>query len=110
MADEYGLNVLGTDYDPEQIAIAKEKHPERECLHFRAEDASRMSFADGAFDLVLPKTSFTTSPPGRQPWGRSARVLRPAGYLIWMDFAYPRIVKGVFHPCALRRCTHGPIC
>ena len=98
LAEEYGLNVLGTDYDPEQIAIAKEKYPERECLHFRAEDASRMSFADLSFDLVLAQDVFHHIASWEAAVAEVGRVLRPGGYLIWMDFAYPRIVKGVFRP------------
>lgn len=102
LADEYGLHVWGTDYDPEQILIAREKHPETERLHFRAEDASRLSFDDASFDLVLAQDVFHHIAAWEAAVAEVGRVLRPGGYLIWMDFAYPRIVKQAFRPLVKR--------
>jgi ubiquinone/menaquinone biosynthesis C-methylase UbiE len=98
LADEYGLDVVGTDYDLEQIAIAKEKYPETENLRFRSEDASRLSFDDGSFDLVLAQDVFHHIAAWEAAVAEVGRVLRPGGYLMWMDFAYPKIVKGAFRP------------
>ena len=98
LADDYGLNVLGSDYDPEQIAIAKEKYPEKANLHFRTEDASRLDFGNESFDLVLAQDVFHHIAAWEAAVSEVGRVLRPGGYLIWMDFAYPEVVKKVFRP------------
>jgi cyclopropane fatty-acyl-phospholipid synthase-like methyltransferase len=58
LVETYGMNVYGTDFDPDQVKTAQELHPESEHLHFGVEDASNPSFTDSSFDLVLSQNVF----------------------------------------------------
>jgi 2-polyprenyl-3-methyl-5-hydroxy-6-metoxy-1,4-benzoquinol methylase len=42
----YPMDVVGTDSDPAQIEIARVRHPETDRLHYRVEDASKLSCTD----------------------------------------------------------------
>jgi ubiquinone/menaquinone biosynthesis C-methylase UbiE len=93
LAEAYAMQVQGTDYDPGQIEIARGVHPESERLRFRVEDAARLTFPDASFDLVLAQHMFHHVPDWRAAAREVARVLRPGGYLIWLDFAVPEMIK-----------------
>jgi ubiquinone/menaquinone biosynthesis C-methylase UbiE len=95
LADAYDLNVQGTDVDPEQIGIARTIQPESERLHFSVEDAAQLTFQDASFDLVLAQHMFHHLPDWKAAAREVARVLRPGGYLIWLDFAVPGVIKQV---------------
>lgn len=98
LAQEYGMNVFGTDYDPQQIAVAKQMYAERDNLHFQTEDASGLSFAEESFDLVIAQYMFHHVAAWDSAAGEIARVLRPGGYLLWTDFSYPRAAVRVLRP------------
>jgi ubiquinone/menaquinone biosynthesis C-methylase UbiE len=98
LAENYGMRVTGTDFDPEQVAIAKELNPENDDLHFQVEDASNLSFGDECFDLVLSQNVFHHVPRWDVAVQEVSRVLRPQGYFIWLDLAFPRIIKQIFQP------------
>jgi len=53
LSETYQMQVWGTDYDQKQIEIARRRHPENERLTYRVEDATRLSFQDVRFDLVI---------------------------------------------------------
>lgn len=93
LARELGFNVTGTDYDPEQVARARELHGEDAGLRFAVEDASRLGLPDASFDLVVSHHVFHHV----TAWGRVvdevARVLRPGGAFLWQDLALPRAGK-----------------
>jgi cyclopropane fatty-acyl-phospholipid synthase-like methyltransferase len=46
LAEKYGMQVTGTDYDPEQVALVKKKFTETENLQFRVADAVNLPFGD----------------------------------------------------------------
>jgi ubiquinone/menaquinone biosynthesis C-methylase UbiE len=98
LADTYAMNVCGTDFDPEQIEIARRMQPESDRLHFRVEDAAHLTFEDASFDLVLSQNVFHHVPDWEAAVREVARVLRPGGYFIWLDLAIPRLVKNVLQP------------
>jgi ubiquinone/menaquinone biosynthesis C-methylase UbiE len=98
LAEEYGMNVFGTDYDPKQVAAAKARHSQTKNLHYQTEDVSRLSFPDRSFDLVLAQDTFHHVAAWDSAAREIARVLRPGGYLIWMEFAYSKAVKRMFQP------------
>ena len=58
LADTYHMKVCGTDYDQEQIQIARKRHPENERLTYRVEDAMHLTFKNASFE-------FSTSSPSR---------------------------------------------
>ena len=52
VARVYGLQVTGVDVDPEQIRAAEQAGRGAPNVRFLTVDATRMPFADGAFDIV----------------------------------------------------------
>jgi len=82
LAQTYNVKVWGTDYDPEQIQIARKKHPENENLTYRVEDAARLSFPDASFDLVVSQNVFHHLPQWQTAAREINRVLRPGGFLL----------------------------
>lgn len=98
LANEYDLNVLGTDVDPEQIEIARQLQAESKQLRFSVEDAARLSFEESSFDLVLSQFVFHHMSNWREVVGETARVLRPGGYFMWLDVAFKKTTKRIISP------------
>jgi SAM-dependent methyltransferase len=98
LVETYGMNVYGTDFDPDQVTTARGLHLESERLHFGVEDASSLSFADSSFDLVLSQNVFHHIPDWKRAVREVRRVLRPEGYLIWYDLVFPKFIKRLFQP------------
>ena len=96
LADSYNFVVYGTDYDVDQIQLARKLQPTMEHLHFQVEDATKLSFADSSIDLVLSQNVFHHIPNWEAAIQDIARVLRSGGYLIWLDLTFPEIVKRIF--------------
>ena len=98
LAETYDYNVYGTDYDPEQIQLAKNLQPKLEHLHFQVEDATKLSFEDSNIDLVLSQNVFHHIPNWGDAIKEITRVLSSGGYFIWLDLTFPKIIKNVFLP------------
>jgi ubiquinone/menaquinone biosynthesis C-methylase UbiE len=98
LAETYEMNVYGTDYDVEQIQIARNMHPENAHLHYRVEDAANLSFQDASFDLVLSQNVFHHIPEWKTATKEIARVLKAGGYFIWLDLAFPKLIRTLFQP------------
>ena len=98
LAETYEMNVYGTDYDAEQIKNARNMQPEDAHLHYRVEDAANLRFQDASFDLVVSQNVFHHIPDWRSATIEVARVLRPGGYLIWLDLAFPKFIRKLFQP------------
>ena len=98
MASNYQMKVYGTDFDPEQIEIANKLFLEDDHLHFLVEDASNLNFELLSFDLVLSQNVFHHILAWETAVKEIVRVLRPGGYLIWLDLAFPRLVKDILQP------------
>ena len=98
MASNYQMKVYGTDFDPEQIELAKKLFLEDDHLHFLVEDASNLNFELLSFDLVLSQNVFHHIPAWEIAVKEIVRVLRPGGYLIWLDLAFPRLIKDILQP------------
>lgn len=98
LANNYQMKVYGTDSDPEQIEIAKKKYKENDHLHFMVEDASNLSYEFISYDLVLSQNVFHHIPAWETAVQEVVRVLRPGGYLIWLDLAFPRLIKDIVQP------------
>ena len=96
LTNEYGINVYGTDFDPEEIQLAKQLNNERDNLHFKVEDAAELSFADNSFDLVISQNVFHHIPNWQKAVSEIQRVLRPGGSLIWLDLVFPILLKKMF--------------
>jgi ubiquinone/menaquinone biosynthesis C-methylase UbiE len=98
LSEIYQMNVVGTDFDPAQVDIARSNYPENYRLQFRVEDASNLSFEDGSFDLVLSQNVFHHIPAWDVAVYEVSRVLRQGGYFIWLDLVFPRFVVTLFQP------------
>ena len=98
LSENYNMRVTGTDFDPEQIEMARRLHSEGERLGFKVEDASDLSFEDRSFDLVLSQNVFHHIPAWNKAVQEVARVLRDGGYFIWFDLAFPAFVKNLLRP------------
>ena len=96
LADSYNFVVYGTDYDVDQIQLARKLQPTMEHLYFQVEDAAKLSFEDSSIDLVLSQNVFHHIPNWEDAIQEIARVLRSGGYLIWLDLTFPEIVKRIF--------------
>jgi ubiquinone/menaquinone biosynthesis C-methylase UbiE len=98
LAETYNMKVWGSDYDHQQIQIARKRHPENEHLTYRVEDAAHLSFQDASFDLVVSQNVFHHLPDWQAAVKEVARVLRPRGFLIWLDLAFPKFFQKLFQP------------
>jgi SAM-dependent methyltransferase len=77
---------VGVDLLPERIEEARRVNP---TVRFICCDANHLEFPDGAFDLVVASTVFTSVLNGPDALARElARVLRPGGAIVWYDFRY----------------------
>jgi ubiquinone/menaquinone biosynthesis C-methylase UbiE len=98
LAETYGMDVYGTDFDPQEIELAKTWQSEHEKLHFVVEDATALSFEDNTFDLVISQNVFHHIPKWQMALTEIVRVLRHEGYLFWCDLAFPRTVIRILQP------------
>jgi ubiquinone/menaquinone biosynthesis C-methylase UbiE len=96
LSEKFQFDVYGTDYDKQQIALAKEMNRENELLHFQFEDAANLTFDTSCFDMVVSQHVFHHIPNWKSAIYEVARVLRPGGYFIWADFACSRTLQFLF--------------
>lgn len=72
-AREAGLNVTGIDIAPDMLDVARDKSPD---IAFARADATRLPFADGAFDHVVAVTSLCFVAEQARTLREMARVAR----------------------------------
>jgi ubiquinone/menaquinone biosynthesis C-methylase UbiE len=78
----------GIDISSERIERARELFP---AADIRLDDAVKMPWADGVFNLVIASTVFTSildQSIRRRIANEVVRVLAPRGALLWYDFAF----------------------
>jgi ubiquinone/menaquinone biosynthesis C-methylase UbiE len=107
LAKTYHMKIWGTDFDHKQIQIAREIHPENEHLTYQVEDAAHLSFQDARFDLVVSQNVFHHLSEWQTAAKEVARVLRPGGFLMWLDLVLPKLIARLLQPLAKR---HGLYC
>ena len=93
LSKTYDMNVVGTDFDPKQIALARERYPEESRLRFAVEDATDLSFPNESFDLVVAHNVFHHLSKWEDAFGEVRRVLRPGGLLDWLDLEFSSPVR-----------------
>jgi len=98
LARKYHLKVTGTDVDPEMIQFAKENIDDIPHIRFLEMDATKMSFEDNEFDIVLSFGVMHHIGDWEGALGEVSRVLKLQGYLIFGDFAYSRFTTRIFRP------------
>lgn len=94
MVERYGAQVVASDYDPAQVALAQERLADLdEQVELRVVDARAIPLDDAAFDAVF---SFGVLHHILSGWRAAvteiARVLKPGGWFIFTDLVVsPRI-------------------
>jgi len=78
--------VIGTDFVPEMLEIARNKAPG---IQFEVADVTKLPYGDQSFDVASISFGIrNVSDPGRG-LAEMARVLRPGGRLIVLEFGQP---------------------
>jgi ubiquinone/menaquinone biosynthesis C-methylase UbiE len=73
---------LGVDFAPAMVERATERHAAPPGLEFALDDAERLSFEDGRFDVVTCTFGLMYCYDARAAMAHMARVLRPGGTLL----------------------------
>ena len=87
MLVERGAHCIGIDVTPSMCARARER--DRSANVYACADAARLPFADASFDLVVSYITLVDIPDYRAAIAECARVLRPGGRLLSLDFNRP---------------------
>ncbi len=93
-----GARVVGLDVTPRMIALAREKRAAGQRTSFLVGDMMALPFPDASFDLVTTGYGLRNVPVLEPAVKEIARVLRPGGQLLSLDFNRPdnAIVRGVY--------------
>jgi ubiquinone/menaquinone biosynthesis C-methylase UbiE len=91
LAKTMGLEVVGVDVDPEQVAAAGKTAAAAGAagVRFLVADASRLPLADDEFDLVYTNKTTHHVPDWQRAVAEMGRVLKPGGHLLYSDFVAP---------------------
>jgi ubiquinone/menaquinone biosynthesis C-methylase UbiE len=84
-----GLEAVGVDVDPDQIADARSAATGVARVRFLVADAAALPFADGEFDVVYTNKTTHHVPHWQDALAEMARVLVPGGRLLYSDFVAP---------------------
>jgi len=82
LARQFGCQVTGVDFGPENVREANDRAGAVQVAHlvsFVEGDAERLDFSDASFDAVICECAFCTFPDKRAAASEFARVLRPGG-------------------------------
>jgi ubiquinone/menaquinone biosynthesis C-methylase UbiE len=96
---------FGVDLRPEVVESAAARHPD---AHFSAGSADRLEFGPATFDIVVAKLLFSSlrsAPMEEEVANEIARVLKPEGWLVWLDVRYGNPTNRAVHGLTLRRLT-----
>lgn len=101
LAKKYSWRVTGIDIDSEQIEIARREQAENEYLKFVEADTTNLpSYIDDEFDLILSFDVLHHIPDWGRAVGEIYRVLKPDGFYVLNDLAFPHFLvknfKGLF--------------
>lgn len=84
--DDAGVRVVPCDFSVGMLAVGKARRPD---LPFTAGDATRLPFADGAFDAVTISFGLRNVVDTRAALTEMLRVTRPGGTLVVCEFSQP---------------------
>ena len=91
LVERYAAQVVTSDYDPAQVAVAQERLADLDDhVECRVVDARAMPFDDAQFDGVVAFQVMHHIPSGwRQVIAETARVLKPGGWFVFTDMVLP---------------------
>ncbi|HEX2061476.1 MAG TPA: bifunctional demethylmenaquinone methyltransferase/2-methoxy-6-polyprenyl-1,4-benzoquinol methylase UbiE [Thermoanaerobaculia bacterium] len=79
--------VLGTDFVPEMLELAKAKAPD---IDFEVADVTRLPYEDASFDVASISFGIRNVNDPRKGIAEMARVVRAGGSVIVLEFGQPR--------------------
>jgi arsenite methyltransferase len=82
LAKEFGCEVIGIDFGPQNVAVANDRAAAAGLAHlvtFREGDAEHMEFPDAIFDRIICECAFCTFPNKPAAAREFRRVLQPKG-------------------------------
>ncbi|HYC60874.1 MAG TPA: bifunctional demethylmenaquinone methyltransferase/2-methoxy-6-polyprenyl-1,4-benzoquinol methylase UbiE [Thermoanaerobaculia bacterium] len=87
--------VIGTDFVPEMLGVAREKAPD---IAFEVADVTRLPYGDGSFDVASISFGIRNVNDPRKGLAEMTRALRSGGRLIVLEFGQPRsrIVRALY--------------
>jgi ubiquinone/menaquinone biosynthesis C-methylase UbiE len=108
--DKYpeGVHLIGIDLSPAMLGVAKARARQLGAdVDLQLGDAQALSFASESFDTVVVTLALCAIPDDRQVIREVARVLRPAGRLVWLEhvrspIAPVRLVQRLLDPLLVR--------
>ncbi len=92
--------ITGADFSPEMLAAARRKGLAKTVVA----DALHLPFADGSFDVVTVAFGLRNMADWAAATREMARVLRPGGHLLVLDFSLPTGAWGRLYRVYLHRC------
>jgi ubiquinone/menaquinone biosynthesis methyltransferase len=102
LLSEAGATVIGLDITPRMVALARAKSHRGGNMRppaFVVGDMSDLPFSDASFDIVTTGYGLRNVPELSRAIGEIARVLRPGGVFLSLDFNRPenRLVRGLYY-------------
>ena len=90
-----GGRVVGTDFTPEMIELARAK---RSDIDFRVADVMALPFDDGSFDVASIGFGIRNVADPRRAIAEMARVVRPGGRVVVLEFGQPpnRMIRAAY--------------
>ena len=79
-------SVIGTDFVPEMLDLARVKAPD---IRFEVADVMALPYADASFDVASISFGIRNVSDPRKGIAEMARVLKPGGRLIVLEFGQP---------------------
>ena len=92
--------VTAADFSPEMLEIAREKG----LSHTVLADALQLPFEDASFDCITVAFGLRNMADWDRALSEMARVLRPGGHLLILDFSIPAGTLRPFYRFYLHRC------
>lgn len=89
-----GASITGLDLSEDQVACAREQADGHACtLEFHTGSMDELPYPDSHFDLVMTSMALHETPPPvrRAAIAQAARVLRPGGRFLLVDWSRPRL-------------------
>ena len=82
-----GAEVVGIDFVPQMIELARAKAPG---IRFEVADVTKLPFADASFDIASIAFGIRNVGDPRKGVAEMARVIKPGGRLIVLEFGQPQ--------------------
>ena len=97
LVGDIAVDWVGVDLRPEAIEAARQEHP---TLTFVTASADRLPFDSRSFDVVALRVLFSSLPSRSMEAAAAAevrRVLRPGGWVAWLDLRYSNPRNAAVH-------------